>query len=64
MSLCYVSLIGKKRLNYNRLKKIFFSFLPQHIKIHLDDRYRTIIMVQAIKFPSVIGFFFLSPWIV
>ena len=71
MSLCYVSHNGKKKNdNYNWLKnknleKLFlFSFLPWHIKIHLDNRHRTITKVQTNKLPSVIRYFFLSPWIV
>ena len=41
-------------------KKIekLFSFLPWYIKIHQDDRYKTITKVQTNKLPSVIIFFF------
>lgn len=52
----------KNNDNYNWLKKKkiekLFSFLPWYIKIHQDDRYKTITKVQTNKLPSVIIFFF------
>lgn len=67
MSLLYFSHRKKKkqiqlRLTGKSLSRAFFFFLSQNIKIYLDDRHKTIIMViQAIALPSAMSFFFPFP---
>lgn len=63
MSLLYFSHRKKKKqiqlqLTGKSLSRAFFFFLSQNIKIYLDDRHKTIIMViQAIALPSAMSFF-------